>query len=293
MTFSVKYKALFSVDFYHLFYLNKGTEQFLSLSEEKKNERLLNYNLSQVFQIYATVNTARKMKGHGLVQQISGAQFSVWCKVSGSDEKEPFTPLADDLELTFLIKTNDPAFYNFTGLDLDNAQKLYLFANKKPASELPAFSNIQLKGSNNTVNSNFVLSTTGQQNELDNLTQAEKQNLFGLLKIGIKGDNSSLDITDSQGKIKNTPLAFEIIFDNRKTIWRYIFNKNQLVDSSDDIKVEGSDNKVCISKTEQPLTYSGFVSVEIGGTELPNPDYKLIKPDSTNNKIYSEIFIYT
>jgi hypothetical protein len=57
------------------------------------------------------------------------------------------------------------------------------------------------------------------------------------------------------------------------------------------LKKEGAGSKILITKNEKPLTQSGFISVELGGVELPNPDTRIVKPDISNNKYYSEIYM--
>jgi hypothetical protein len=46
-----------------------------------------------------------------------------------------------------------------------------------------------------------------------------------------------------------------------------------------------------ITKNDKPLTQNGFISVELGGIELPNPNNHIVKPDTLNNKYYSEIYM--
>ncbi len=107
----------------------------------------------------------------------------------------------------------------------------------------------------------------------------------------MKGENTSLNVTDAQGKLLSPYKTFEILFENRKTAWRYFFDTDQTVSGADDVEIENGDSKVLITKTDQPLTQKGFVSIKLGGVELPNPNSKLIKPDSRSSKIYSEIYI--
>ena len=82
---------------------------------------------------------------------------------------------------------------------------------------------------------------------------------------------------------------FELVFANRKTFWRYIFRKDPKVKNNDDVEMEASDPMVLISKSELPLTHKGFISIELGGKDLPNPGSQLVKPDTLNTKYYSEI----
>jgi hypothetical protein len=116
-------------------------------------------------------------------------------------------------------------------------------------------------------------------------------NLFGMIRLYMKADLPALNIVAATGKIADPAKTFELVFANRKTIWRYIFRKDPKVKNNDDVKMEGADPKVLISKSEQPLTLKGFVSLGLGGKDLPNPDTKLIKPDTLHTKYYSEIYM--
>ena len=107
----------------------------------------------------------------------------------------------------------------------------------------------------------------------------------------MRGENNNLSVITNQGKLKDPYQVFDIHLDNRKTTWRYIFSTDQVVKGSDNVKKEGSSSKILITKNEKPLTQSGFISVELGGIELPNPNNHIVKPDTSNIKYYSEIYM--
>ena len=123
-----------------------------------------------------------------------------------------------------------------------------------------------------------------------NLHRSEKNNLFGIITLYIKGDETGLNITTTQGKLF-VKKEFEIQLNNRKTFWRYIFNKNQTVNGSDDVEIEDADSKILVTKTGHPLTDKGFISLELGGAELPNPDRGLSIFNAADNNYYSEIYM--
>jgi len=257
----------------------------------EKEKQLSEYLVSDFFTIQPTIKTGRNLQGHQLVHQLSDSELAVWAKVSETDETEPFISLNNDLSLSFLLKLNDNNFLNYTNLKLENANKIYYFSNKKPTTESVSFSIINLNGDSQFINENYILSETGANNELEMLSDIEKRNLFGIIKIYMKGDISTQDVTDVQGKITNPHKTYELLFENRKTTWRYFFDTDQKVKNPDDVEEENGNKKVLVTKKEQPLTQKGFVSIELGKVELPNPNSTFIKPNSTNNIIFSEIYL--
>lgn len=290
MAFSVQYRTLFTVNLLHRFSLNKGLAEYQSMTQAEKSKQLDSYDLNAFFTVKPTLETQLKLNGHKLAFRNLNTGIEVWSKITEEDDKVPFISLANDLSFTFLIQLKDPLFYNYTNLKLENSQKLYCFTNVKPLTEPGSFLLINSAGDNNAVDEKFVLSDDGSQAELVKLSPNEKRNLFGLIKIAVKGENAALNLTTAEGKIQNNIKEFEILFDNRKTVWRYFFTQNQTVAPADDLKIEGGDAKQLVTKAAQPLTQKGFVSVELGGNELPNPSLRVIIPD-TSNKYYSEIYM--
>ncbi|MEZ5104838.1 MAG: hypothetical protein R2757_10105 [Draconibacterium sp.] len=290
MAFAIKYRELFKVSIHHLFFLNKGEDEFNSMNDSNKSKQLESFNVNEVFKIIPIAETARKLNGHHLVFKAQRDGFSVWAKVTGIGNDEPFVSLADELSFTFVLKLIDPGFYNYTDLKMENARKTYYFSNKRLNTESGSFPLINSSGDNQNIDETFVLSDDGELNEKEKLTPAEKNNLFGIISLFVKGDDIALNLTTTQGKLF-VKKEFEIQLNNRKTFWRYIFNSNQSVNGSDDVKVEDADSKVLVTKTDHPLTDKGFIALELGGAELPNPDKGLSIFNAADNNYYSEIYM--
>lgn len=291
MSFSIQYKELFRVNIFHRFFLDKGTEKFRTMNDTQQRKQLGNYDFRSFMKIAPTAETLQQLNGHNLVFKTLNAGFTVWSKVAGSNNAEPFIALGNDLEFTFLLQIKDPVFYNYTDLKLETPGKLYYLSNRRLDSEPNNFPLLDKTGGNFHVDEGFILSENGEKAELKNLRAPEKASLLAILRIFMKGDKSSLNVTDAQGKISSPAKQFELVFKNRSTIWRYLFDTNQQVTGGDDVKKENGNSKVLVSKSAHPLTQSGFISVELGGVELPNPGVAFIKPDSVNNKIFSEIYM--
>jgi len=291
MSFSIQYKQLFKVDVLHLFFLNNGLKNLFLMNEAEAAKQLDGYDLNSFFSLAPTNETLEKLKGYNLVFRNLNTGFAVWTKVSNDDNAFPFIPLPNDLSFTFLVKVKDPAFYNYTDLNLNNLGKTNYFSNRRLSTEAPAFPLINKSGDHFNINGTFTLTSESAATEQQNLSSTEKMNVFGLIRLYMKADNPVLNIINANGKIAEPPKTFELVFNNRKTIWRYIFRKDPIVKITDDVKIENADPKVLISKSEQPLTQKGFIPIELGGKDLPNPGSQLIKPDTLNAKYYSEIYM--
>lgn len=290
MAFTDNYIPLFKVNIFHLYFLNKGTDAFTAMDDEGKAKQLILNNINSYFNVIPSAETFQQIKGHNLIFKILNSGFVLLSKIEGNDNS-PFISLDDDLSFTFLLQLKDPLFYNYTSLKMENAGKIYYLSNRKHASEAANFPLIKKGGGNTTLDEKYILSDEGQKLELKRFQTGEKNSLFALMRIFMKGDNSSLNITGNNGEILSPSTVFEVGLNNRKTTWRYIFKTNQQVKGGDDVKKEDGNSKILITKTEQQLTQNGFISIELDGVELPNPDARLIKPDTINNKYYSEIYM--
>ncbi len=291
MSFSIQYKPLFKVDVFHLFFLNNGLNTWFSMNATEAAKQLDGYDLNSFFNIIPTLETQEKLKGYNLVFRNINTGFVVWTKVSNDDIAMPFIPITDDLSLTFLVKITDSVFYNYTDLNPNTLGKTFYFSNRRISTEVPAFPLINKSGDHFNINGTFTLTPGNAAIELKTLSPAEKMNLYGLIRLYMKADVPTLNIINPDGTIANPAKNFELVFANRKTFWRYIFRKDPKVKNKDDVKIEASDPTVLISKSELPLTQKGFISIELGGKDLPNPGSLLIKPDILNTKYYSEIYM--
>lgn len=289
MSFSIQYKPLFKVDIFHLFFLNNGLKTFFSMNAAEAAKQLDGYDLNSFISITPTLKTQEKLKGYNLVFRNLNTGFAVWTKVRNDNNAFPFIPLPNDLSFTFLVKVKDSAFYNYTDLNRNNLGKTLYFSNRRLSTETPGFPLINKAGDHFNINGTFALTPESAATEQIKLSSAEKINLFGLIKLYMKADIPALNIINPDGKIADPAKTFELVFANRKTFWRYIFRKDPKVKNNDDVEMEASDPMVLISKSELPLTHKGFISIELGGKDLPNPGSQLVKPDTLNTKYYSEI----
>ena len=290
MTFSVKYVPLFKTEILHHYFLNKGETAFASMNDDEKAKQLDIYNINKCLSVFPTNETQHKINGHNLVFKKINTGFTVWTKADPVDDRIPFVAPDDDLSLTFVVQIKDPSFYNYTDLDMDKAGEIYYLSNKRLATEAGSFPLLNKAGGNKNVDDTFILTEESAEAELKALDVEEKKNLLGIIRIFMKADISSLNVTNVNGEIRNPYETFEIVFENRETTWRYFFKSNQQVTGSDDVKKENGDSKILITKKDYPLTQTGFVSVELDGTELPNPSARLIKPGASD-KYYSEIYM--
>ena len=291
MTFSVVYKKLFKIELLHNYFLNQGTKKFVEMSDSEKSKQLADYNINNIMSVFPSQETAGLLKGHNLLYKITNNGFYILSKANSDDNRKPMTGLDGDLYLTFLMKIKDPLFYNYTELKLDKAGILIYISNRKPDTDTDSFP--KLRNSNEVLNINESLnpSDRGIDKIREEMRNEDLSNLFGIIRIFIKGDTGTQNILDSQGSFTDTVPVFRLLFKNRSTTWRYIFSKEQQVSNVDNVKIEDGDSKRLVTKNSYPLTSKGFISLKLNGMELPNPGVYLIKPDLSTNTIYSEIFM--
>ncbi len=291
MAFSTQYKELFRVEILHLYFLSKGETDFHTMSEAEREKQLDFYDYQNFMRIQPTLETIKKMNGHQMVFNNHTSGFAIWVKVEGNDDRRPAIDLEDDFSLTFMVKINDYRFFNYSNLDIENTGHLFYFSNNRLSGEPNSFPLINLKGNNNSIDDSWILSEDGADLATMKMLSGEKSNLFGVITIFNKAAQNQLNITTGSGKIFQNPKKYEIYFENRKTFWRYIFQTDQTVTGTDDVKVEKSNRRVLVTKKKYPLTQRGFVEVQLNDVDLPNPDSRIIKPDVSSNKIYSEIYM--
>ena len=291
MSFSTTYKPLFSVNLLHKYYLNKGTDDYFSMNDAEKEKQLAGYKLSDLFSIVPSALTKQKILGQKLRFILTGCRLMVWVKVSEQNASIPFIPLEDTLELTFLLKSTNYTFIHITQLGLLNAGQLFYFSNKRLATEDTGFPLIKKENNTSEVNESYLLNSTSAANELKQLDADEKKGLLGIIRICIKGENGGYHILKQNGNLRSEHRTYNIVFANRKTTWRYLFESDQNVTGADDVKKEEGNARQLVTRSEKPLTAKGFVSIKLGDKELPNPDIFQLKPNEALTKIYSEIYM--
>ncbi|EJL64865.1 hypothetical protein [Flavobacterium sp. CF136] len=278
MSFAATYGLLFEVTLLHNYFLNNGEETFASMTNADKEKMLQQFDTDAFTAITPTLETNIVLKNYKMIFKKNKTGFGVYIKVK--DELDPFIKVPVDLNLKFLIKTNDYQFENYTNLDFAFSQ-VFLFSNVRPLTEPVSFEYLPKINDNKLISNAYLVSEETTANLISTLQPSEQQNVFGLISLTAKCDDSSGNIVDDLGKMISP--NFKIHFDNRKTLWRYINRKAGTVINTINAK---------------PLTRSGFVEIdplndfnpsEPAESQYPNPSVKSIT--KINSDYYSEIFI--
>jgi hypothetical protein len=278
MSFTATYELLFEVTLPHNYFLNNGEKTFASMTNADKEKMLQQFDTEAFSTITPTLETNTVLRNHKMIFKKTKTGFGIYIKVKG--ESDPFIKVPIDLNLKFLIKINDYQFENYTNLDFAPTQ-VYLFSNVKPLTEPVSFEYLPKINDNKLISNAYLVSEETTADLVSTLQPSEQQNVFGIISLTAKGDNSSGNIINNLGKMVSP--SFKIHFDNRKTLWKYINRKAG-------ITIE--------TKTVKPLTRSGFVEIdplndfdpaEPAESQYPNPSVKSIT--KINSDYYSEIFI--
>lgn len=280
MSFAATYGLLFEVTLLHNYFLNNGEETFTGMSAAKKEKMLQQFNTDAFVSINPALETNTVLKNFKMLFKKTKTGFRIYIKVKETDESDPFIKIPKDLNLKFLIKLNDYQFENYTNLDFA-LTKVYLFSNVKPLTEPVSFEYLPKINESKLISNAYLASEETSAHLIAALRPSEQQNVFGLISLTVKGDNTSGNIVTNLGKLISP--NFKIHFDNRKTLWKYINRK------------AGTEIKTNAAK---PLTRSGFVEIDPltdftpsqpPESQYPNPSVKSIT--KINSDYYSEIFI--
>lgn len=278
MSYSSTYGLLFQVTLLHNYFLNNGEETFASMTNADKEKMMQQFSADAFIAVMPALETNTVLKNYKMVFKKTKTGFGIYIKMK--DEFDPFIKVPADLNLKFLIKINDYQFENYTNLDFVLNQ-VFLFSNVRPLTEPVSFEYLPLINDNKLISNDYLVSEETTANLLSTLQPSEQQNVFGVISLTAKGDNSSGNIIDNSDKMISP--NFKIHFDNRKTFWRYINRK------------AGTIIKTTAAK---PLTRSGFVEIDPvndldpsqpAESQYPNPSVKSIT--KINSDYYSEIFI--
>ena len=278
MSYSSTYGLLFQVTLLHNYFLNNGEETFASMTNADKEKMMQQFSADAFIAVMPALETNTVLKNYKMVFKKTKTGFGIYIKMK--DEFDPFIKVPADLNLKFLIKINDYQFENYTNLDFVLNQ-IFLFSNVRPLTEPVSFEYLPLINDNKLISNDYLVSEETTANLLSTLQPSEQQNVFGVISLTAKGDNSLENIIDDSDKMLSP--NFKIHFDNRKTFWRYINRK------------AGTIIKTTAAK---PLTRSGFVEIDPvndldpsqpAESQYPNPSVKSIT--KINSDYYSEIFI--
>lgn len=280
MSFIYTYELLFEVTFLHNYFLNSGEDTYAAMSTVNKEKMLQKFDNASFAAIMPTIETNTRLRNYKMAFKPTKTGFRIYIKVKEDDATDPYITVPADLKLDFIISIKDYQFENYTDLEFALNQ-MFLFSNVKPATEPVTFQYIPKITDNVLVSNDFLVSEATTAHFLSELHTQERQNVFGMISLTMKGDTNAKNILNNLGKMVSP--NFKIHFDNRKTLWKYINKKAA---------------KEIETNAVKPLTYSGFVEIdpltdftppEPVNSQYPNPSVKSII--KINGDYYSEIFI--
>lgn len=279
MSFNITYGLLFEVTLLHNYFLNSGEDTYTGMSTDDKKKMLQKFDSNSFTTITPTLETITQLRNYKMVFKSTKTGFRVYIKVKEIDEFDPYISVPVDLKLDFKITVNDYQFENYTNLEFVLNQ-IFLFSNVKPSTEPGTFKYIPKFSDSVLISNDYLISEETTAIFLSELNTQERQDVFGIISLTMKGDTNPKDILNL-GKLLSP--NFKLHFDNRKTLWKYIDRK------------AGTHIETITAK---PLTYSGFVEldpltdfnpIQLANSTYPNPSVKSITKISSD--YYSEIFI--
>ena len=296
MAFNSTYKTLFELKFRHRYFLDEGKKKFKeNLNKDWMKTNLRAFNVSDFLSITPTQKTQRLLKNWRGKYLLNSDNLSVLLRVDNSNSNAPFIEFSDELVLDFLISLKDPYFENYTKITIDRT-KLMMISNQEPSPAVveEEEEDIEEGEFEESFEENTVytvqyspLSDYGniasEDIDVDFDQDIEKRELvgkIGLIRIHLQGDEDELTLTDGTGLLFPNSVPKEtLLFKNRKTCWKYI-------DAQDGSPIfdTGTDQQDLL-----PHTKYGYIKVEHGGNEYPNPTpNQIINVGGTYS---SEIFI--
>lgn len=274
MSYSQSYRTLLELQVLHEYYLNSGPDSFRGMNPQQQQLMFKNYAFNGFLQVIPTAQTRKVMENQKLLLHADTRGLQVIAQVEetapGAPAK-PFIPLANDVELHFLVKINDPAFEIYTDLTLVK-KELFFFSNILPPDTEPGFPFLPTTQEQESdpvyISDAYRLVYSGNPQDPNRSQEVIKQleisgedqiGLLGVVVLRIHGDSHS--ITNLDGKIPASPVKFVMEFANRSTIWKYYFQNS-------DYYAETASPK--------PLTRNGYTVIDSSQLILRNKDPELL-----------------
>lgn len=318
MAFGITYKTLFTLVFYHSYFLNDGADAFSDLDGDQKKKQLKSYKFQDFLNVFPTVATQKVLKDYKITFKNGTDRITVLNKVIEKDDKyKSSITLKDDVTLTFLLYAKDYLFSNYTSLPFEQ-NRLYYFTNTKPSSEETPYDYIPLNSSSDLVTEDFLLSEESSRNiwytiiqensvadnapflelladvslkELDSeegqsivdqsIEKERNKGLIGIVRLSMKGDETDLvEIDDDDPEDVSSYLLEDPLS------FKLHFNNRKTIWKY----IKRSDNQELLTSSVQPLTKNGFIKIDpdtdIDGP-LPDDIEKYTFPNPTADRITS------
>ncbi len=118
MKIRISANILFELNFFHHYFLNKGPQNYENMSAEEKLKQLNEYHVLNFLEIIPTPDCLLQIKNYKLKTVPTPTGLIIAAIADSEDENKPFLPPDENLKLTFILKLNDGAFFNFSDLEL-------------------------------------------------------------------------------------------------------------------------------------------------------------------------------
>ena len=286
MSFNHTYRTLCNVNFYHQYFLNDGTERFDNvLLPDLKTEQLEKYDFQKFMQIIPSDRTKKLLAGQKIVMKQNRSGFVLWIQAEDTVTDGIYQPkidLAQTEEFHFLLYATDLLFENYSTV-VGVPDIPFFFSNKKPATELGAFSEINIESDvPQTPIEDYNISAFTYETLSGTLTIEELQGLFGIISLSVEADTAANSLLDTGGLTQASTPIFKVQLRNRETFWSYL-------DATDGTLIHKS-------PTVLPLVKNGIVGHTFNSTAkrasaAPNRLVFVKDGSGTILETISEIFI--
>lgn len=318
MAFGITYKTLFTLVFYHSYFLDDGADAFSDLDSDQKKKQLKSYRFQDFLDVFPTVATQKVLNDYKISFKKGTDRITVLNKVTEEDGKfKSSISLKDTVSLTFLLYAKDYLFGNYTSLPLEQ-NRIYYFTNVKPSTEETPYEYIPLHASTDIITDDFLLTEESSQRMWYTIMQensvADNAPFLELLadvsledldtEAGKDIINQSLEKEKNKGLIGIVRLTMigdetdliEIDDDNPEDVSSYLldtplsfklhFNNRKTIWKY----IKRSANQELLTSSVQPLTKNGFIKIDpdtdIDGP-LPDDIEKYTFPNPTADRITS------
>jgi len=281
---SLSYRTLCVIQLRHHYFLNRGEELFSEMEAEEQEKQLREFDWRESLRIIPIGQTERLLKNHQLLLRNSADSLRIMVRMREAESQEPFIPISQDTVLLFGITYQNPYFEHYTDMEFLGEKKVFLANNPPNISGFDAFQPMPVQ-EGVFFTPQFTIEGLQFNELLTYYNVVDGTPLKGILALYMSGQSGEYNILNGNGTVKQNPTTFYLMFDNRKTIWKYI---------------QPSLSFTAETVIPKPLTKSGFVTLnpvaDFSGTtefppafQFPNPSIHSLKRDE--DKIISEIYL--
>jgi hypothetical protein len=126
MSQSIIYKSLFEVNIRHHFFLNKGQQEWDSMSQEEKDTQEAKFDVKEILDISPTPDCVKLLNAHNCIFKKTATGILIGIKAEPDEVNvgkfKPYISLNDEETFRFSVQLKDYNFLNYTALSLQSAR---------------------------------------------------------------------------------------------------------------------------------------------------------------------------